>query len=246
MPAPLQHRDPRARLACAALLSVCVAVAQSLPACIAGLALGCLLLVAARPGLDSTLRRAVAVNAFVLFLWCVTPWTTPGEPVWSLGPFTVTREGLSLSLLVSLKANAICAIFTALTAGMDIGGMGHALHRLGCPPRLVWLLLFMGRYLHVIRSEWTSLMTAARLRCFVARSNTHTWRTLASLLGLLLVRSHDRARRVHEAMLLRGFSGNFRPLDSFAWQRRDTALALTLGACAALLLWLELTGAPHA
>lgn len=245
MSAPLQSIDPRARLAVAALLSVCVAVAQTFPACLIGLALGMALLCAARPAPGQLARRAAAVNIFVLFLWCVTPWTTPGHAVWCAGPLTVTAEGLRLSLLVSLKANAICALFTALTAGMDIAAMGHALRRLGCPQRLVWLLLFMGRYLHVIHTEWRALMTAARLRCFVPKSNAHTWRTLATLLGLLLVRSHDRARRVHEAMLLRGFAGRFHPLDRFGWRPRDTAFALALLCGCAFLVWTELYGGFH-
>ena len=246
MPAPLQRIDPRARLAAAALLSVCVAVAQTLAACVLGLGVGLALLLAARPDLRELGRRATAVNIFLLFLWCVTPWTTPGHVVWSMGPLTVTREGLWLSLLVSMKANAICAIFTALTTGMDIATLGHALRRLGCPERLTWLLLFMGRYIHVIHGEWRSLMTAARLRCFVPKSNAHTWRTLATLLGLLLVRSHDRARRVHEAMLLRGFTGSFRPLDTFSWRGMDTAFRVALFCCCALIICAELYGGPHA
>ena len=243
--APRRGIDPRARLALAAVLSVCVAVTQNFSAGLLGLALGFLLLLAARPKPGEALRRFGAVNLFVVFLWCVVPWTTPGEAVWSAGPLTITGAGLRLSLLVSLKANAICALFTALTAGMDIATMGHALRRLGCPDALVWLLLFMGRYIHVLGSEWHSLMTAARLRCFVPRSDAHTWRTLATLLGLLLVRGHDRARRVHEAMLLRGFTGRFRPLDTFCWRPRDTAFTLALLACTALLLWTEFYGGPH-
>ena len=244
--APLRRIDPRARLALAAVLSVCVAVAQTFPACLLGLAPGCLLLLAARPKPGEALRRFGAVNLFVAFLWCVVPWTTPGAAVWSVGPLTVTAEGLRLTLLVSLKANAICALFTALTAGMDIATMGHALRRLGCPDALVWLLLFMGRYIHVLGSDWHSLMTAARLRCFVPRSDAHTWRTLATLLGLLLVRGHDRARRVHEAMLLRGFTGSFRPLDTFRWRPRDTVFTLALLTFTALLIWTELFfGGPH-
>ena len=246
MAAPLRSIDPRARLAAAALLSVCVAVAQTLAACLAGLGLGLALLLAARPDLRELGHRAFAVNIFLLFLWCVTPWTTPGAAVWKLGPITVTGAGLWLSLLVSLKANAICATFTALTTGMDIATLGHALRRLGCPQGLTWLLLFMGRYIHVIRGEWHSLMTAARLRCFVPKSNAHTWRTLANLLGLLLVRSHDRARRVHEAMLLRCFTGSFRPLDTFAWRGSDTAFLLALVCCCAVIIGTELYGGTHA
>ena len=245
-PSPFQGIDPRARLASAALLSVCVAIAQTLPACLFGLGLGCALLVPARPPLGRSLRRAGAVNLFVLFLWCVVPWTTPGEAVWNAGPLTATDAGLRLALLAALKANAIFLLFLSLTAEMDVSAMGHALRRLGCPQRLVWLLLFMGRYIHVLGAEWQALITAARLRWFQPRSDAHTWRTLATLLGLLLVRGHDRARRVHEALLLRGFTGAFRPLDDFRWRPRDTAVTLALFCCAALLIWLEFHGGPHA
>lgn len=240
--APLQSIDPRARLALAALFSVCVAMAQTFLTCVLGLTLGCALLVPAQPSFGQLLRRLAAVNFFVVFLWCVVPWSTSGKTVLVWGAFTVTDAGLRLSLLVSLKANAICALFTALTAGMDSATMGHALRRLGCPHHLAWLLLFMGRYIHVLGEEWHSLMTAARLRCFRPRSNAHTWRTLATLLGLLLVRGHDHVRRVHEGMLLRGFTGSFRPLDDFRWRPRDTVVTLALLVCIVFLIWAEFHG----
>lgn len=237
--------DPRARLGAAAMLSICVAVAQTFSAALLGLALGLALLALARPPRGQILRRAGAVNFFLLFLWCLTPWTTAGKTVWSIGPIAVTDAGLALSLLVSLKANAICALFTALTLGLNLASCGHALRRLGCPGRLVLILLFMSRHIQVFRTQWQSLTTAARLRCFEPKSNAHTWRTIAALLGLLLVRSHDRALRVHEAMLLRGFTGSFYPLDNFCWRRRDTAFAMGFIFCAALLVWAELQGGLH-
>lgn len=242
----IESLDPRARLAATALLSIIVAVAQTFSAALLGLLLGCALLAAARPPLRQILRRAKAVNLFLLFLWCITPWTTAGKIIWSIGPLAVTDAGLSLSLLVTLKANAICALFTALADNMEISATGHALRHLGCPQQLVLIIIFMGRYTRLLHSQWQSLMTAARLRCFELKSNAHAWSTLGALLGLLLVKSHERAHRVHEAMLLRGFTGSFHPLDNFCWRKRDTAFCLVLLLCAVLLIWVEFTRGAHA
>jgi len=41
----------------------------------------------------------------------------------------------------------------------------------------------------------------------------HTYRTYSYLFGMTLVKSRNRAERVHQAMLLRGFSGKLIPLN---------------------------------
>ena len=208
-PSLLQGVDPRVRLACAGLFAVCLAPLQTLTACALGLALGCVLLAAARPPLLPLAHRLGAVNIFILFLWCVTPLTMPGPVLAQWGFFSVTAPGVRLALLVTVKSNAIVCAFLALAASMDAPTAGHALERLGCPPKLVFLFLFTARYIHVLAQEWHTLLVAARLRGFRPRSDLRTYRTLASLLGLLLVRSYDRALRVREAMVLRGFTGHF-------------------------------------
>ena len=50
------------------------------------------------------------------------------------------------------------------------------------------------------------------MRCFIPATNIHTYRTYGYLFGMTLVRSWNRATRVHQAMLLRGFNGRLIPL----------------------------------
>ena len=244
-PSPLQAIDPRVRLALAALTAVCLALLQNLTACWLGLALGAVLLAVARPPLLPLLRRLATVNLFILFLWCVTPWTTPGAILAQWGIFAVSVEGVRLSLLVSIKSNAIVCVFLALVANMDSPTVGHAMERLCCPRKLVFLFLFTGRYVHVLATEWQTLHVAARLRGFTPRTNLHTYRTLASLLGLLLVRSYERSLRVREAMLLRGFEGRFRSVAVFRARPVDALFALGLLLCLAGIVWTEYEGGPH-
>ena len=244
-PSPLQRIDPRIRLAFAGGLAVCISLLHSLPACILGLALGLSLLAGARPPLRPLLQRMGTINLFVLFLWCVTPLTTPGTTLAQWGFLRVSAQGVHLALLVSIKSNAIACVFLALVATMNAPTAGHALERLHCPPKLVFLFLFTARYVHVIAQEWRTLLVAARLRGFRPRTDMHTYRTMASLLGLLLVRSYERSLRVREAMVLRAFAGRFRSVATFHAQWSDCFFALGLLLCMAGMIAVECLGGPR-
>ena len=77
-----------------------------------------------------------------------------------------------------------------------------------------------------------------RARGFRPRTSRHTWRSYGNLMGMLLVRALERAQRVEEAMLCRGYNGAFpyRPLPAPA--RRDWTRfgAITGGGLIALMV----------
>ena len=248
-PYALHSVDPRARLALAALLALGVSPLRDVTACCLALALGLLLLAAARMPLRPLAQRLAVVNIFVLFLWCVTPLTVPGTPLiqWNTfwGPLAVSHEGVRLTTLVSLKSNAVVCIFLALTAGMTSSTAARALEDLRCPRKLVFLFLFTARHVHLLAQEWRCLHESARLRGFRPSTGMHTYKTLASLLGLLLVRGHERGRRMREAMLLRGFSGTLHALGDFRLRGTDVLFALALLAGLAGILMTEWAGKNH-
>ncbi len=231
----MQRVNPQVRIVAAIAFCVLLALSPSPVTAAAGIACGGAMLCLSRPPLATLIKRLAVINVFIGFLWCLTPWTTPGQTVAQMGPLSLTLEGLRLSLLVTLKTNAIAPFFIALIATMDAATLGNALQRLGLPQKLTLLFLFAGRYVHLLFSEWDALLTAARLRGFAAHCDLHSYKTIASLLGLLFVRCHDRAQRVHEAMLLRGFDGRFRSLTTFQLHWHDAAFALFSLALLALL-----------
>lgn len=218
--------DPRVRLALATLFSVCVALLREPAAAAAALATAGAVLALSRPPLAVLFRRVAVVNAFVLFLWATVPATMPGETILTLGPLSFSREGAALAGLVTLKSNAILLAFLALVTTMDSPTMGHALDRLGVPPKLAFLFLFTYRYLHVIAEEWQRLVTAARLRGFVPRTGMHSYRTIAHMLAMVLVNSFDRSGRVYQAMILRGFQGRFASVARFRTGPGDILFAV--------------------
>lgn len=238
-PSAIQRIDPRVRMALAALTALCLSTLQDVTVSCAGLGLGLILLILARPPLLPLLRRLAVINMFAAFLWCVTPLTMPGQEVARWGFISLSAEGLHLALLVTIKSNAIVCVFLALVATMDTPTAGHALECLRCPRKLVFLFLFTARQVHDIAQQWQCLSVAARLRGFRPRTGMHTYRTVASLLGLLLVRSYERSQRVREAMLLRGFSGQFRSVAVFKARPVDGLFALLMLLCLAGLVLME-------
>ena len=211
----IQTKEPGAplhpviRLAGAVLFCLATAGLTEQAAALAALLLALVLFLFSQARLIPSLQRLLVVNAFIAFLWLTVPWSVPGETLAALGPFAVTKEGLELAVLVTVKGNAMLLVFLALVCGMPLPALGAALNALHCPARLTALLLLCYRYLFVLREEWRSLRTSAMLRGFVPKTNLATYKTYAILLGMLLVRSYDRSQRIHEAMRLRGFSGKF-------------------------------------
>ncbi len=232
---PVHAFDPRVRLAAVAAFSLTAALLRSPEAAAAALALGVFLAAFARLDARALFGRLAAVNGFIVFLWLFLPFSLPGRELWSAGPFTATAEGVRLALLVTLKSNAIVLVFLALAATCGAATLGQAMYRLRVPEKLSFLFLFTYRFIQTVGEEYARLRTAARLRGFCPRNDAHTYRTLASLLGMILVRSFERAERVHKAMLLRGFDGRFTSLREFVLRRADVVfLCLMLAATAVI------------
>lgn len=232
--------DPRIRLAAAFVCAVCLATVRRPEAACVGLGMASLLLVLSKPPMGAVLRRLAAVNVFILFLWLTVPFSVPGDALAAWGPLEITRQGVRLALLVTVKANAIVLTFLALVATMDSPTVGYALERLRFPSKLVFLFLFTYRYLHVIAEEWHKLHVAARLRGFVPKTNRHTYRAIGNMLGMVFVQSFDRSIRVYEAMLLRGFSGRFQSVTAFRATARDAVFAVAAFAGMAGLVAFDL------
>ncbi|MGE5256092.1 MAG: cobalt ECF transporter T component CbiQ [Hyphomicrobiales bacterium] len=212
---PIHRLDPRIRLAAAAVFSCVVALCREFPALLAALIISLALVALARLRTGEVLRRLLAVNGLVAFIWLVIPFTFPGEALFHLGPFGVAREGIWLAAQITLKSNAIVLAFMALAASMSIATAGHALNRLRVPDKIVHLFLMTYRYIFVLEQEYHRLVRAACIRGFQPGTNLHTYRTYAYLVGMLFVRAVERAERVRWAMLCRGFKRKFYCLQEF-------------------------------
>ena len=235
----LLHRlDPRIKLVAAICWSCMVATSNHPP--LPAWALGCALAltIMARLPARRLCARLAFVNAFLVLFWITLPFSLPGETVFSLGPLHAGREGLLLALLITLKCNAILLGVTALLGTSTVFALTHALRRLALPEKLTQIFFFTFRYFQLIHAEYLRLRDAMRARGFAPGVNLHSYRSYAQLMGMLLVRSLDRAERVREAMLCRGYDGTLRVFDHLAVQRQDVFFSLSFSMCCAALLFL--------
>ncbi len=208
----LHRRDPKVKVIVATTFITVAAISNSFTVVTMALALASVLTLLARLDAVALLKRLLAANTFTIFLWLTLPLTYGGEDFVRLGPLALSGKGLYLAALITLKTNTIVLSLLALLGTSRIANIGHALEGLHLPKRLCFLLLFSYRYVFVIYQEYQKLNRAARMRCFIPATNIHTYRTYGYLFGMTLVRSWNRATRVHQAMLLRGFNGRLIPL----------------------------------
>ncbi|BBO76896.1 cobalt ECF transporter T component CbiQ [Desulfosarcina widdelii] len=235
----LYRIDPRLRVLGAAGFAVVVAVAYDFRALLCALAISFGLVVSARLSLRRVVRSLLAALLFLALLWLVLPWSYEG-PVWfEIGPVGVTRPGVVLCSQISLKTVALMTAFMALVATMTVDTLGHALSRLQLPDKMVYLLLITYRYLFVIEQEYQRLVRAMKIRNFRPTTSLHTYRTYAYLVGMLFVRALERARRVHCAMICRGFSGRFVSLRQFPSNPLNSVFSFGAIGAVGLLIVLE-------
>ncbi len=240
-PAPvwLARRDPRLRLL-AALAFAGVVVSLEQPEVLALALTGALALALASGWAPRRLlARLLLLEGFMAVVLMLLPFSVAGSLWFRIGPLEASREGAWLALVILLRAHAVVLAMLALLGTLEPAALGHALARLRVPARLVHLLLFTVRYIAVVQDEYRRLRLAMRARAFTPRSDRHTWRSLGYLVGMLLVRSLERSRRVLAAMRCRGFDGRLYLLDDCRWGRADSAWGLAAASVLAALVALE-------
>lgn len=232
--------DPRWKLG-AAFLAVCAALAlHTLPAALLGLVAAVALALAARLPPRWFAARAGSVLLAVALFALPLPFLLDGpEPAWQWGPLRFSPHGAEVSLLLVARAVTIVTLTLTLLVTTPSDALLKAAHALGVPGLLVQVSLMTYRYLFVLADELRRLRTAIRVRGFRFRATRHSYRTAGHVAGVLLVRGHERAERVHHAMRCRGFDGRFRSLTEFHTRPADVVAFLFIAGAAVSLAILD-------
>lgn len=234
------HRlDPRIRIVVATVYCFLIASSNQFPVLLIAVVISAVMIITAGLGFKDVGKRLVLVNGLILLLWVVVPLTYGGQPIFQIGPLSLSRAGVVLAARITLKSNAILLTIMALIATMRFATLGHVLKQLRVPDKIIHLLLMNYRYVFVIEQEYQRLIRAAKIRGFQPKTNLHTYRTYAYVIGMLLVRATFRAQRVHQAMLCRGFKGTFYTLQEYKAGPAGLVFAVLMTGIIIVLIFME-------
>ena len=175
-------------------------------------------------------QRLAVVNVFMLFLWITLPFSVAGEALWNSGFLKVSREGVTLALLITLKANAIALYTISLPGTSSVMSLSHVMLHLRFPGKLVTVFYFFYRYIGVIADEYVRMLRMLQARGFHATTSMHTIKIYAFFTGMLFIKSIERSERVYNALLMRNFHGSFPLLSHFRLERKDLIFAFFITA----------------
>lgn len=201
---PLHRLDPRAKIVTTFVFIICVAslgryeLAALIPFSLFPFVL------AASGGLParSLLVQIAPALPFVLLVGIFNP-LLDREIQAVIGPLQISGGWLSyVSLVLRTFLTVGAALILISLTGLP--ALCNGLQQLRLPRVFILQLLFLYRYLFVLSEEAVRLARAREQRSFCG--NGRGISTFVPLAGHLLLRSWERAERIYQAMLSRGFN----------------------------------------
>lgn len=178
-------------------------------------------------------RKLLIASPFAIFVGLFNP-LLDRQPVLILGSYSIAGGWVSYAAILLRFVLTVSAAL-AMMAGTGIYNVCRGMERLGVPSVFTVQVLLLYRYLFVLMDEGLRMVRARALRSVGDRGMGY--RVYGSMLGSLLLRTLDRAQRVHVAMCCRGFDGHVRTMDTLRLHGRDVLFLIGwLGLFAVLRL----------
>ena len=151
------------------------------------------------------IKKVLLLTPFVLLIGIFNP-VFDREVLVRLGPLGISGGWVSCASIVvrTMLTLGAALVLVGVTGFPAVCG---ALERMGMPNAFAVQLLFLYRYIFVLTKEGARTSRARDLRTFGKKGLGI--KAFGSLVGHLLLRTWQRAERIHMAMLARGFNGEF-------------------------------------
>ncbi len=197
---PFYRIDPRAKIIGFLLFVICVALMQSVPYLVLAFIIIFLVGVGSNIPTGHLVTRYGVSLPFILFA-SVTLYFTSGTE-------------FALAMFIRISTCVLALIM--LTATTDFFDLLKGFQSMKMPKIFSGLLIFMYRFIFLLRDEMHRMSHARKARGF--RGGRHLFdregfRTISYTIGALLVRSSERGNRIYDGMLTRGYDGNVRTLN---------------------------------
>ena len=160
------------------------------------------------------------------------------ETAFTVAGVAVSRGWVSLiSIVVRGLLSVQALLLLIFVAGWE--GMCGAMRSLGLPKVLAVQLEMLYRYTGVLLAEALDMQRARSARGY-GRSS-YGLRLWAPMVGQLLLRTMDRAERIHRCMCARGYDGTISLAPAKRWQTPDTVYCLAWIPIFALLRFVNIS-----
>jgi cobalt/nickel transport system permease protein len=190
-----------------------------------------------------TFRRSFVALPFALAA-ITAIFSIPGHPLaeWHIGMLTLIPTDAGVLRFISILVRSWLSVQMAilLVAVTEFPELVHALSHLRVPAIITTIIAFLYRYLFVLTDEVMRLLRARQARSAAvpgSRSGGSIgWRAgvAGNMAGQLFLRSYERSDRIYNAMLARGYKGQFMAMHVLKIGARDWVIGLA--ATAALIL----------
>ena len=242
LPGVLQSLDPRMKIVTVLLCLLLVLFTRSLAVLGMLYLLSMLLAVVSRIRLGFFLERTwifIPLFSLVIAIPAMFSFVSPGDPVFTLGPFHVTRQGLVAAGFFIGRVITSVSLVVLLSMTTRHFDLLKALRFFGIPQMFVMVLGICYRYLYLfveivehthraIRSRVGSHLHYQKGQKVVAWSIAHLW-----------MRSYALNEQVYNAMVSRGFRGEPVALHRFRTRSRDWFWLLATVVTLLLLGYME-------
>lgn len=220
---PLAAAHPTVKLCAALATVVLISTFPPAPSWRQGVTVAILLAVwgLARVSPVYVLRRLAAAAPFIALAACL--------------PLVSGLPGAgALAGAVVFKATSAIVLLSILAATTPVEDILQSLCRLGVPRAFALTAVLMNRYLFVLLEEWRGISRARDCRTGgqLASGRCRMW---ANQAAMVFVRGWDRSALVAQALLTRGFRGEFPRLQRPNLGVAEAALAVALPLAVLLL-----------
>jgi len=240
------HRlDPRTKLVCslAFILAVVLTPAGTWKVYVVYLLIMAGLIGLSHLPLKYVLKRSLVIFPFVIMITIFVPFFKQGQVVagWDIGTWhiAVTYEGLAVLVNVVVKSWLCILCLIVLSSSTKFEQLLHGMYRLRVPQVFVQIISFMYRYMFVLADQAMRMQMARDSRNY-GLNRGNIIKTMGNMIGILFIRSYERAERIYAAMLSRGYNGEIVVVNQLRFRLPDAYFALSLClllVCPAILWW---------
>lgn len=235
---PIHRLDPRVKIVAFFVLIFSIVLLTDLKLALIGLSAAFILLFVSRLPISFVFLHLRWVLLFIIPFLAIMPLTVNGTEVFQIYGIDFTYEGIRFGLLVSIRALAAVILIFPMVGTMRFNSTLKTLEKLKVPSLLVQMLMFTYRYIFTFAEEFSRMRNAMSSKGFKLKTSFETFKIIGKAIGMLFVRAYQRAKRVYQAMISRGYSGSPKTLDIFEIKAKDYIIGtIILGFAITLQLY---------